>query len=69
MLRSSLQALRSTLFIWGSVYRDCDLAIRGGGLGFTRRKYGGLTSQRPRCLRIFSRTFSASMKAMMAIGP
>jgi hypothetical protein len=42
MLGSSLQALRSTLFIWGSVYRGCDLALWGGGLG--------VSSHRPRCL-------------------
>ena len=37
------------------------MALRGGGLG--------VSSHRPRCLRIFSMTSSASMKAMTAIGP
>jgi len=43
-----------------------------GVLGLRFRNWGGdlgLTAQRPRCLRIFSMTSSASMKAMTAIGP
>ena len=32
------------------MYVGCALALRGRGLGFTRRKYGGVISQKSRCL-------------------